>query len=362
MAELVQDWFTRRLAGKDAWRNQFRPAGPEDADQQLRIAESRADGAMELLRFNDTGAAAETVEALLEEHGVTAAAGDPVLDDLRRGILRAEAEAARIHAARMRGDFTVRPADPLLAKALDIESAPGKTPPKFNEAWKRFVGEKIKSGAWRDDMRRENANTHGLFVEWCGDKRVDRYARSDISDFAGMLQALPALRGKSPKLTGKTLAELVAMTKADATIDTLSPKSVKKHTSNLSSFFGWLVEQGYITDNPARGVYKFKRTVRRQDECDAWSVDQLKKLFSSPVYHGCLSEFYRARPGELVIRDARYWLPILGAFHPVRLEEVAQLRVEDVQREGRRDFTRTKSKSARRLAAYPSRVKTQSET
>lgn len=334
IGELIEDWFARRVASQDRWREQFRPAGEEAARREQRIAEDRADGAVELIRTNDTGPAAETAHALLEAHGLVADPSTPEFKELTRRILRANAEAARIHAARMRGDFTARPADPMLERALTAEKKPAVKVPTFGDAFDRFAGEKVKMGAWRADMERENANTRALFAEAAGDKRLDRYSRADVSEFVGVLTALPALRGKSPAFKGKTLAELVATTKADPSIETLSPKSVKKHASNVSSFFAWCVDQGWIAENPARGVFKApKRTMRRNEERDAWTPEQLRVLLTSPIYRGCKSAFYRSEPGSQVIRDARYWLPLLGAFHPVRLEEVAQLRLEDVQEE-----------------------------
>lgn len=334
IAELVEDWFTRRLEAKDEWREQHPPRDPNVMERNIRRAEDRVEGAMGMIQLDDVGSASETAEALLDVHGLAAGSDSPAFLQLRRAILRAEAETARIHAARMRGDFTVTPADPMFAKATPAERKPTKAVPKLSEAWDRFAAQKIHAKAWGADMQRENANTRALFSEWCGDKRLDRYARTDISDFAGMLQALPALRGKAPRFTGCPLKELVAMTKADATIKTLSPKSVKKHTSNVSSFFGWAADQGYVDSNFAKSVYRVKRTVRRQDERSAWSVEQLKTLFRSPLYAGCRSAYYRNQPGDVIIKDARYWLPLLGTFHPVRLEEVAQLRVGDVQEEG----------------------------
>lgn len=332
IAELVEDWFARRVASQDAWRKQHSFGDAHTRERAEHIAEQRADGAMELIRLNDTGSAAEAVQALLDARGIEADPTSPTFQELSLAVLRANAEAARIHAARMRGDFTIRPADPLLDRALTAEKKPKKAVPTFGDAFDRFAGQKASAGAWQADMQRENSNTRALFVEAMGDKAIDRYERTDISEFVAMLHALPALRGKSPAFRGKTLAELVAMTKADPRIECLSPKSIKKHASNVSSFFAWCVDQGWIGDNPAKGVFKApKRTVRRSEERNAWTPEQLHTLFTSPVYHGCKSAFFRAEPGAVVIRDSRYWLPLLGAFHPVRLEEVAQLRLEDVQ-------------------------------
>ena len=48
------------------------------------------------------------------------------------------------------------------------------------------------------------------------------------------------------------------------------------------------------------------------------------------MWTGC-HPYFRARAGDAIIRDARFWLPLLGIFHGNRLEELAHLRREDVR-------------------------------
>lgn len=337
IAELADGWFTQRVETQERWRETHRPEDPEQEFQADKLAQDRADGAMELIRMNDIEAAAETTEALLQAHGIAVDRTSPAFAELARAILRANAEAARIHAGRLRGDYTVRPADPLLAQALSTERKPQKATkavPTLSEGWARFAAEKVKSGAWRQSMAHDAEQALALFMESAGDKRLDRYERQDASAFVGALQHLPAHRNKRPALKGKSLAELVRMAKADATLETISPVTIKKYATLVASFFGWCEAQGFIADNVASGVYKTpRRTVRRNAERAAWSLDQLRKLFNSPIYAGCKSVARRADPGTLIVRDADWWLPILGLFHPARLEELCQLRLEDVKTE-----------------------------
>jgi len=317
-AELARDFFRDGLDRYEAERL-------NDGPQLHELSRS-------FIRDDNWGPAAKAADEVLRREGLEAEKESDAYVSLCRGLIRASAEIGRISAARRDGDYTARPLDPLFA--ADRDALQASASPKFAEAWTRYVAEKVKVGAWRDDMRRENATTSALFLEAVGDTRLDRYRRTQFSDFAATLQALPALRGKVPRFSGKTLSELVAITRADPAIRTLSPKSVGKHVSNLSSFFGWAIDQGYLETNPVKGVFKPKRTVRRNEERASWSPEQLLALFSSPLYQGAVSANYRTRPGSVVVRDARYWVPLLLAFHPMRLEEVCQLRVADVVVDG----------------------------
>lgn len=340
IAELAGEWFAQRVETQEEWRKGFCPSGPESEFRAGKIAQDRVDGARELVRMSDLDSATETTEALLQAHGIALDRASPAFAELAHAILRANAEAARIHAARLSGDYTACPEDPLFAPALSVErrtrtKAKAETMPTLTEAWGRFAAEKIKAGAWRPSMAHDGEQALALFSESAGDRRLDRYERTDVSSFVAMLQALPAHRSKKPAFKGKSLAELVAMTKADPALETLAPKTVKKHANLVSSFFAWSVAQGFVAENIASAVYKApKRTIRRNAERDAWSDDQLNTLFSSPLYQGAKSLSRRTEPGDVIVKDARWWLPVLALYHPCRREELCQLRVEDVREEG----------------------------
>jgi hypothetical protein len=59
-------------------------------------------------------------------------------------------------------------------------------------------------------------------------------------------------------------------------------------------------------------------------------VKQLEALLRSPIWTGCQSARERHLPGPEIIRDHQYFLPLLGAYAGLRLEEGCQLHVEDV--------------------------------
>jgi hypothetical protein len=85
-----------------------------------------------------------------------------------------------------------------------------------------------------------------------------------------------------------------------------------------------------------------------------WSGDELRKLFASPIWTGS-NPFFRSRPGDKIIRDALFWLPLLGLFHGNRLEEFAQLRREDVRQEAGVPYIRISDEDGRQLKNEQSR-------
>jgi hypothetical protein len=85
-----------------------------------------------------------------------------------------------------------------------------------------------------------------------------------------------------------------------------------------------------------------------------WSGDELRRLFTSPVWTGS-HPFYRAERGDKIIRDALFWLPLLGLFHGNRLEEFAQLRREDVKEAEGAPYLRITDEDGRQLKNERSR-------
>lgn len=72
-------------------------------------------------------------------------------------------------------------------------------------------------------------------------------------------------------------------------------------------------------------------TVRRDTFKDA----ALKTLFGSPLFTTAKSEQWRDlnKPGNVAVRDHRYWIPWVMLYSGARPAEVAQLGVEDVRLE-----------------------------
>ncbi|WP_292530101.1 site-specific integrase [Mesorhizobium sp.] len=62
----------------------------------------------------------------------------------------------------------------------------------------------------------------------------------------------------------------------------------------------------------------------------------MNTLFKSPLFTGCRSDEapgFWALPGNIVIRDHRYWVPLIMLYSGARPAEIAQLAVTDVRQQ-----------------------------
>ena len=83
---------------------------------------------------------------------------------------------------------------------------------------------------------------------------------------------------------------------------------------------------------PGRGIEGFKLTSKQLREARfPFSEERLQGIFASPVYTGCKSRWRRSKKGDLVIRDGRFWIPLIGLYSGMRLGEIVQLLATDLK-------------------------------
>lgn len=94
----------------------------------------------------------------------------------------------------------------------------------------------------------------------------------------------------------------------------------------------------------------------------AYSPQEIEQAFSLPLFKGHDGSHFRQRPGEMVVKDWKYWLPILSLWSGTRLNEWASAKTGDIRQIGEDQFldlrqrslamgdpTRVKNKGSRRL-------------
>ena len=101
--------------------------------------------------------------------------------------------------------------------------------------------------------------------------------------------------------------------------------------ARFATMLNWAVSEEYIAKNPARGL-QLAETVHPQDRRKPFELWQLQRIFSAPIYTGCRDEQNGySVPGPVIASGARYWVPLIGLFSGMRLNEVCQLDVADIR-------------------------------
>ena len=177
----------------------------------------------------------------------------------------------------------------------------------------------------------QDRGTLRRFIEICGDRPAAEYGRADITRFLSTMRCMPAVYGRSPKDKDASIADLIARAERSGG-KRLSDKTVKRHKSAIAQFLQFAVDHGHLTvsaHTDLLGKHRFRTEEGARDQRDVWTPEELKALFGSPIWTGC-HPYFRAEAGNEIIRDAKFWLPLLALFQGARLEEFADLYRRDV--------------------------------
>lgn len=126
--------------------------------------------------------------------------------------------------------------------------------------------------------------------------------------------------GKKP-VPDLTKADILAY-KAKLVEEGQSAANIKMKLSRVRTLLQWAADNGYAQTNVAQGV-TIKDTDAARNKRKPFDLTALNAIFASPVY------VEGSRPKRLA-GEAGYWLPLLALFTGARLEELGQLRPDDV--------------------------------
>lgn len=147
-----------------------------------------------------------------------------------------------------------------------------------------------------------------------GSKSLQMVTRVHAVAFQNKLARTPANLAK--RFLGLTREEVLSLEPPPIP---MSATTANKLLSIVSGFFKWAVRQGQLRTNPFAGL-GVSDTRRPDIERDAFTSEELKMVFS----HAHFQE-------ELERWTSRHWLPYVALFSGLRLEEICQLKPDDIR-------------------------------
>ncbi|WFU45527.1 phage integrase N-terminal SAM-like domain-containing protein (plasmid) [Bradyrhizobium sp. CB82] len=165
-----------------------------------------------------------------------------------------------------------------------------------------------------------------LFAGWELESRAAGVTDKTISEYKSVLTRFATFVGHDDA-TRITPHDVVGW-KDKRLADGRSPKTVKDvDLSAMKSVFGWGVRNHKLKTNPAHGV-TLKVGKKTRERGKGFTDDEAKAILKVALeYSGVAQENTKTTA-------AKRWLPWLCAYTGARIGEVAQLRREDVRREG----------------------------
>ena len=172
----------------------------------------------------------------------------------------------------------------------------------------------------------------GLFVSTFGDRPIGQVQRDDAAAFVRKVGQLSATVGKSEKVKGYGLDQLVRA----STGATILPQTQRRIVTQVGQFIDWVVYQGELGTNPfatvrVEGKEKVHSYVAPTD-------DEVKQLLAledariADVFLFCLLSGMRSGEAVGLVRDDLVWKGNLGWFAWVRPNEVRTLKTDAAER------------------------------
>lgn len=270
-------------------------------------------------------AVAESVDEHVAAYRAVLPKTSPTYRKLALGVARAEMEALKRADERDVMDWTGTPADPLIKRAEQPKAAlPGS---RLMDFYKLFIAQ--RGGRLKEDTRDQNEGIVQLFAEFFGeDMPLDKLERKHVANWRDQLYLLPAKAKQIRELRGLKFKEIISKNK-ELGRKTIDPKTINKYLSAVGPFLRWLLSNGHIK-SPVISDEMYIQ-LDRDRKRDPFSDEQVTALFASPLFRGCLSDDVEHKPGNFVIRDWRYWIPLVALYSGMRLGEIAQLLTNDVR-------------------------------
>jgi integrase len=167
-----------------------------------------------------------------------------------------------------------------------------------------------------------------LFRELVGNKPICSIKKGMLYEFLDKLVDYPSVRvltAEQKKLGASTILRRIR--DGSLNLPAMSPKTANKHLSNISAVLQFAERRRDINGADSKGV---KTRVEDGDDGAgrSFTTAELNRLFSLPLFAGCAGEDVELglyKPGQVRIRDDRFWIPLVLFFTGGRSGEIAGL-------------------------------------
>jgi integrase len=326
MGEITSDDFVGMVNAYTDYELMLR-ARTDDADHRIR----RLQALKAALASANHRMIEPAVADFITRHKLIVREGSDEYRELCSLMIRAEIEGLKRTLERDKGDFTGTPADPIVKpvkRPAPEVAAPGET---IMELFENYASENPKS--IKADTLNQARRDIGTFVQYVGvtfpASSIDKKA---VREWKALLLKYPVKATETTAFKGMGIVQTV---QHNETIGkpVLSPRTVNRYLSGLGSFCNWLEVHGYIDSNPVDGMSLPKD---KRKKVFPFTSDQMTALFQSPLFVGCQDDEaprFWSKQGNVLIRDHRYWVPLVMLYSGARPAEIAQLSLSDVRQQ-----------------------------
>ena len=187
----------------------------------------------------------------------------------------------------------------------------------------------------RHTWTKRTSIAHGTTRKWVVQAFGPETAMTDITrercrEFVDLLRRMPTHADK--RFRGMPFRDAILEASIRGERRFINAANLNAYINRFGAVMHWAIDEGYIDRNPLKGL-KLPDPVKRRDKRKPFSVEQLRRIFAAPIFTGCQDdERGYAIAGPVCPRRSRFWVPLIGLYSGLRMNEICQLEVGDILR------------------------------
>ncbi|NRP23349.1 hypothetical protein XMM379_000020 [Aliiroseovarius sp. xm-m-379] len=347
--QAIRDYFREALDWGQEFADIFAPEAEVDVEDCIATLETR----LALLRRrlavrdfpSDVQSDATTLVGAIPPDTLTSRF--QALQRAQTGLLRAKIEADRLLLAKLHGDYAqTQIADPLFE---GVEPSPDGTVPAAVHVIPTVQATSIPVAQPLRELAKkyeEVLATQNIKEKTLGDLRLsfdlaravidfDKPASlldtNDMKSLRDLIGQIPAHYQKKPETRD---LDPVAAVEAGKLLPKMGYETQKKRFDFFKRFVAWMVAEEYLPKVPGADIKLLvKKPPKGKPKRLPYSAEQLHQIFQTPIYTGRSSIARSGVKGDLLMKDGRYWVPVIALFAGMRSGEIIQLLKADIRSE-----------------------------
>lgn len=182
-----------------------------------------------------------------------------------------------------------------------------------------FAAERKRGNEWSEGTEKDRLAQFSLLREILGDNTtIITIEAKEAAHVKKILSALPKNRNKNAKTRNLPIQEAIAV----PDVEKLHVKTVNEYLSAYQSLFGWAEANGFIPRSPFKNL-NIRQKKNKNDNRQAFMPEQITTIIKA------LADHTLEKSGTYY----RYWGVMIAIYTGARLNEIAQLNLDDIREE-----------------------------
>ncbi len=324
---MAATWFaerdeSRRLAN-------LTPADDEDTESLLREDSAHSQSQ----QLEDLGSYQKIAEALLFKEGFAADWSTSPVRFLVQLIQRGRIELCQRALGEYLGSYG-KTYDDFFA-VFNVDVSPRRTSSSADYTLAQLINDFMqdRSASINSKSVISYETAFRVAKDALGDQaKVRDISRDQCRQYVNILKQLPSNHKKYRALKGLDTVAAAQRAK-EIGLKRISVSTANGYLSRFVTLLKWAVLEDKLHKNPALNLTAGTELLAKEDRRLPFTIQELQKIFVAPLFTGCVDDennYNKPKVGNYP-RRARFWAQLIAIFTGCRLNEILQMRVDDIQ-------------------------------